>query len=246
VTDTGAHRETDAHRRSLTHAVPLIGQLSGYPKLALGRDAVAALGVAATLVPQALAYGHVAGLAPAAGLYTAVGAALVFSLVTSTRFVVVAPSSTLAVMTFEAVHGPAADDPRKAAALAGCLAVLVGLLCVASPLLRMQKISNLLSEPVMLGYLAGSAVVIFAGQIGVLLGVSARGEGALSKLWYVLTHLGQAHACCCDGCTGTAYRPRSSSSLPRCWPRRCSTWPSAAWPWSGSSPGVCSFRGSAG
>jgi SulP family sulfate permease len=194
VTDTGAHRETDAHRRSLTHAVPLIGQLSGYPKLALGRDAVAALGVAATLVPQALAYGHVAGLAPAAGLYTAVGAALVFSLVTSTRFVVVAPSSTLAVMTFEAVHGPAADDPRKAAALAGCLAVLVGLLCVASPLLRMQKISNLLSEPVMLGYLAGSAVVIFAGQIGVLLGVSARGEGALSKLWYVLTHLGQAHA----------------------------------------------------
>jgi len=193
VTATGKRR-TGAKRLSLVDALPLVGQLRGYSKRALGRDAVAALSVAATLVPQALAYGQVAGLTPAAGLYTAVGAALAFSLVTSTRLVAVVPSSTLAIMTFEAVHGPAAGDPAKAAALAGCLAVFVGLLCVASPLLRMQRISDLLSEPVLLGYLAGSAVVIFAGQVGVLIGVRAEGEGALRKLWYVITHLGQAHA----------------------------------------------------
>jgi SulP family sulfate permease len=193
MTGTGA-RSTGPDRFSIRGAVPLVGQLGGYTKHALGRDGVAALAVAATLVPQGLAYGQVAGLAPAAGLYTVVGAALVFSLVTSTRFVVVAPSSTLAVMTFEAVHGPAAGHPAKAAALAGCLSVLVGLLCVASPLLRMQRISDLLSGPVMLGYLAGSAVVIFTGQLGVLIGVPAKGEGALAKLWDAITHLGQAHA----------------------------------------------------
>jgi hypothetical protein len=158
VTDGGGPSRAGADRFSLADAVPLIGQLRGYSKRALGRDAVAGLNIAATLVPQALAYGQVAGLTPAASLYTAVGAALAFSLVTSTRVVVVVPSSTLAIMTFAAVHGPAAGDPRKAAALAGCLAVLVGLLCVASPLLRMQRISDLLSEPVMLRYLAGSAV----------------------------------------------------------------------------------------
>ena len=193
MTETGA-RGTGAGRFSLADAVPLVGQLRGYSKRALSGDALAALAIAATLVPQGLAYGEVAGLAPAAGLYTAVGAALVFSLVTSTRFVVVGPSSTLAVMTFEAVRGPAAGDPAKAAALAGCLSVLVGLLCVASPLLRMRRISDLLSGPVMLGYLAGCAVVIFAGQLGVLIGVPAKGEGALAKLWNVITHLGQAHA----------------------------------------------------
>jgi MFS superfamily sulfate permease-like transporter len=193
VTATGA-RSTGAKRFSLIDAVPLTGQLRGYSKRALGRDAVAALSIAAALVPQALAYGQVAGLSPAAGLYTAVGAAVAFSLVTTTRFVVVGPSSTLAVMTFEAVHGPAAGDPAKAAALAGCLAVFVGLLCAVSPMLRMQRISDLLSGPVMLGYLAGSAVVIFAGQVGVLIGVPVKGEGALPKLWYVVTHLGQAHA----------------------------------------------------
>ncbi|MDT7681516.1 MAG: sulfate permease, SulP family [Pseudonocardiales bacterium] len=190
---TGA-RGTGTDRFSIRDVVPLVGQLRGYSKHALGGDGVAALAVAATLVPQGLAYGQVAGLAPAAGLYTVVGAALVFSLVTSTRFVVVGPSSTLAVMTFEAVRGPAAGDPAKAAALAGCLSIFVGLLCVASPLLRMQRIADLLSGPVMLGYLAGSAVVIFAGQLGVLIGVPAKGEGALAKLGYVITHLGQAHA----------------------------------------------------
>jgi MFS superfamily sulfate permease-like transporter len=181
-------------RFSLADAVPVVGQLRGYSRRALGGDAVAAVVVWATLVPQGLAYGQVAGLAPAAGLYTVLGAALVFSLVTSTRFVVVGGSSTLAIMTFDAVHGPAAGDPAKAAALAGCLAVLLGLLCVASPLLRMQRISDLLSGPVMLGYLAGAGVVIFAGQLGVLVGVPAEGDGALPKIWYVITHLGQAHA----------------------------------------------------
>jgi SulP family sulfate permease len=181
-------------RFSLADAVPFIGQLRGYSRRALGGDAVAGLVVWATLVPQGLAYGQLAGLAPVAGLYTVLGAALLFSLVTSTRFVVVGPSSTLAVMTFDAVHGPAAGDPARAAALAGCLAALVGLLCVASPLLRMQRISDLLSGPVMLGYLAGAGVVVLAGQLGVLLGVPAKGEGALPKVWYVITHLSQAHA----------------------------------------------------
>jgi MFS superfamily sulfate permease-like transporter len=149
--------------------------------------------VRTSLVPQALAYGQAAGLTPAAGLYTAVGAALVFPLVTGTRFVAVGPSLNLAVMTFEAVHRPAAGDPAKAAALAGCLSVLAGLLCVASPPLRMQRISDLLSGPVILGYLGGTGVVIFAGQVGVLIGVPTRGEGAPSKLWHVMTHLGRAH-----------------------------------------------------
>jgi MFS superfamily sulfate permease-like transporter len=61
VTATGARSRKGAARFSLADAVPLIGQLRGYSKRALGRDAVAALSVAATLVPQALAYGEVRG-----------------------------------------------------------------------------------------------------------------------------------------------------------------------------------------
>lgn len=168
-------------------------QLRGYSWGALRSDLVAALIIAAAFVPQALAFGELAGLSPVAGLYTLIGAALAFGLLTSTRFVVVGPSATMAIMTFAAVHGRAAGNPARASALAGLLAVLVGLLCMALAWLRLRRISDLLSEPVMLGYLAGAGVVIFAGQLGVLIGVPAEGQGTLIKLWSVVTHLDQAN-----------------------------------------------------
>jgi sulfate permease, SulP family len=168
-------------------------QLRGYSWGALRLDLMAALIIAAAFIPQALAFGELAGLSPVAGLYTLIGAALAFGLLTSTRFVVVGPSATMAIMTFTAVHGRAAGNPARADALAGLLAMMVGLLCVALAWLRLRRISDLLSEPVMLGYLAGAGVVIFSGQLGVLIGVPAEGQDTLTRLWSVVTHLDQAN-----------------------------------------------------
>lgn len=170
-----------------------LAQMRRYSWGAVRSDLMAALIIAAAFIPQALAFGELAGLSPAAGLYALVGAALAFGLLTSTRFVVVGPSATMAVMTFAAVHGRTGGSPAKASALAGLLAILVGLLCVALAWLKLSRISDLLSEPVMLGYLAGSGIVIFAGQLGVLIGVRAKGQGTLTKLWSVVTHLDQAN-----------------------------------------------------
>ena len=61
-------------RLRLADAVPLLAQLRGYSGRSLGRDLLAGAVCAATLVPQGLGYGTVAGLPPAAGLYTAFGA----------------------------------------------------------------------------------------------------------------------------------------------------------------------------
>ncbi len=174
--------------------VPLVDQVSGYSRQAWRGDAVAAASVAATLIPQGLAYGAVAGLAPVSGLYTAFAAAIVFALLTSTRFVAVGPSSAAAIITFAAVQGPAGGDPARAAVLAAWLALLAGGLYLIAALLRLEAVSNLLSGPVLLGYLAGSAVVIFAGQVGILIGVPAQDGGPLRKLWSVVTRLDQAHA----------------------------------------------------
>ena len=171
-----------------------LARVRGYSPGDLRSDLMAALIIAAGFVPQALAFGALAGLSPAAGLYTLIGAALAFGVLTSTRFVVVGPSSAMAVMTFAAVHGRAAGNPARVAALAGCLAILVGLLCVALAWLKLSRLSDLLSEPVMLGYLAGAGAVIFVGQLGVLIGVPAQGQGTLAKLWSVVTHLDQANA----------------------------------------------------
>ena len=91
--------------------VPLLCRLRHYSARWVRADVVAALAIAVTLLPQGLAYGALAGLPPAAGLYTLLGAAAVFALLTRTRFVSVGPSSTLALLTFSVVHERAGSTP---------------------------------------------------------------------------------------------------------------------------------------
>jgi SulP family sulfate permease len=175
-------------RVSAADAVPLLGQLRRYSWRGIRGDVVAGLAVAVTLVPQGLAYGQVAGLAPVAGLYTAVGAMVVFALVTSARVLVVGPSSTLAIMTFAAVSARADSDTR-AAELAACLALMTGVLLLLPG--RLRGLTNFLSGPVVLGYLAGTAVQVMASQVGTLVGVPTHSHRPLVKVWEVLTHLDQ-------------------------------------------------------
>ncbi|WP_330255596.1 SulP family inorganic anion transporter [Nocardia sp. NBC_00565] len=127
----------------MTELLPPAGQPHDYSAHSLREDLVAA----ATLVPQGLAYGAVAGLQPVTGLYTAVGAAALFSLVTSTRHIAVGPSATLAVLTFKAVRGPAGGDPGRAAMLAALLSIMAGALYLVAALVRLQGLADFFSSP---------------------------------------------------------------------------------------------------
>ncbi|MEW1635894.1 SulP family inorganic anion transporter [Streptomyces sp. NPDC093801] len=177
---------------SAAQAVPLLGQLRRYSWRGVRGDVVAGFAVSVTLVPQALGYGQVAGLGPAAGLYTAVGAMVVFALVTSTRLVAVGPSSTMAIMTFAAVSGRSGGDARRAVALAACLALMTGVLLLLPG--RLRGLTTFMSGPVVLGYLAGTAVQVMASQAGTLLGVPTHSDRPMVKLWEVLTNLDQVQA----------------------------------------------------
>ncbi|MBB2910638.1 MFS superfamily sulfate permease-like transporter [Streptosporangium becharense] len=77
-------------------------------------------------------------------------------------------------------------------ALAAALSLLVGVCCLLMAALPLQGVADFLSAPVMLGYLAGVGIEILAGQVSPLLGIPAPVPDPLGKLWYALTHLGQA------------------------------------------------------
>ena len=49
----------------------------------------------------------------------------------------------------------AAGDPLRYAALAAALALVVGLLCLLGRLVRLGFVADLLSRPVLVGYMAG-------------------------------------------------------------------------------------------
>ena len=173
--------------------VPGVVALAGYRRSWLRGDLLAGLTVAAYLVPQVMAYAGVAGLAPVAGLWAILPALGLYAVLGSSRLLSVGPESTTALMTATVVAPLAAADPGRYATLAATLAVTVGLLCLAARLLRLGFVADLLSRPVLIGYLAGVALIMVVDQLAKLTGVPVRGSAFFPQLWSFLRGLGDAH-----------------------------------------------------
>ena len=184
------------HRRGPSLAVGLRPGLDALRRRdlpALRTDALAGLTVAAYLVPQVLAYGTVAGLPPVAGLWAAVAALAVYAVLGSSRQLSVGPESTTAIMTAIVIAPLALGDPARYAALAAALAVLVGLICLLGRVARLGFLADLLSRPVLVGYLAGIAVIMVAGQLGRVTGVPVHGDTFVEQVGSFARNIGATH-----------------------------------------------------
>jgi sulfate permease, SulP family len=69
-----------ARAGQVRRVLPIIGVLGSYRRGWIVRDALAAVTICAVLVPQALAYGQLAGLSPVAGLYAALAPLILYPL----------------------------------------------------------------------------------------------------------------------------------------------------------------------
>lgn len=149
--------------------------------------------VAAYLIPQVMAYATVAGLPPVVGLWATIAPLAVYALLATSRQMSVGPESTTALLTAVALAPLAAGDPRRYAALAAVLALLVGALCLVAALARLGVLADLLSRPVLIGYLAGTAGLMIVGQLGRVTGVPVEGETAMAQLRSFVANLGGWH-----------------------------------------------------
>jgi high affinity sulfate transporter 1 len=136
-----------------------------------------------------MAYGVLAGLPPVAGLWAAIPALAVYAFIGSSRQLSVGPESTCAIMTAVVVAPLAAGNPGRYAELAAALSVMVGLLAVVGWLLRLGFVGDVLSAPILVGYLAGIAVIMITGQLGKVTGVPVTGDSLLSQLESFFTQL---------------------------------------------------------
>jgi SulP family sulfate permease len=156
-------------------------------------DVVAGVTVAAYLVPQAMAYAQLAGLPPVAGLWAVLGPLAVYSVLGTSRLLSVGPESTTALMTAATLGAVAAGDPSRYVVLAATLALLVGVICVLAWLLRLGFLADLLSKPVLIGYLAGIAVIMIAGQLGRMTGSHVSGESPAAEFLSAARQIGSWH-----------------------------------------------------
>ena len=156
-------------------------------------DLLAGLTVAAYLVPQCLAYGELAGLPPVTGLWAMLPAMLLYPLVGSSPQLSVGPETSTALMTAAVVSPLAASDPQRYGAMASLLALLVGVLCALGARLRLGFLADLLSKPILVGYLAGVALLMVCGQLHALTGTGLRADTLLEAVRQRLLAHGEVH-----------------------------------------------------
>lgn len=161
---------------------PFGEQLRHYDRAWLRGDLLAGVTVAAYLVPQVLAYAGVAGVPPEAGLWAAVAALIAYAVIGSSRRLSVGPESTTALLTAAAIGPIAAGDPRRYAALAAALAIMVGLVCLLAWAARLGFLADALSRPVLIGYLTGIAFLMVSSQLGTLTGVQVESGSFRSEI----------------------------------------------------------------
>ncbi len=177
----------------LARFLPGLRQFDGYQRAWLRSDLVAGITVAAYLVPQVMAYATVAGLPPVVGLWAVLGPLAVYALLATSRQLSVGPESTTALLTAVALAPLALGDPERYAALAAVLALLVGGVCLLAAVARLGVLADLLSRPVLIGYLAGTAGMMIASQLGRVSGVAVTGESIVAQLRSFVTQLDQWH-----------------------------------------------------
>ena len=172
---------------------PGLGRLARYQRSWLRGDVLAGVTVAAYLIPQVMAYAEVAGVPAVAGLWAVVGAMTVYAVLGSSQQLSVGPESTTALMTAVAVGPLAGGAPERYVALAAALGFVVAGLCLLGWIGRLGFVADMLSKPVLVGYMAGVAVIMIAGQLETFGGLQLAGGDPPEVIWGFVRHLGDAH-----------------------------------------------------
>jgi high affinity sulfate transporter 1 len=169
--------------------------LRTYPRSWLRADLVAGAVLAAILVPQGMAYAELAGLPAVTGLYTTIACLVGYAVFGPSRVLVLGPDSSISPLVLAAITPLlAGGGSATAIALAGMLAVLVGLTEIGLGLGKLGFVADLLSKEVQVGYMNGLAITIIVGQLPKLFGFSTHADSFLAELRAFVEHLDQTHA----------------------------------------------------
>ena len=121
-------------------------------------DLLSGLTVALALVPEAVAFAFVAGVAPLVGLYAAFMVGLITACIGGRPGMISGAAGALAVVMVSLVADHGVEYLFAAV-------VLMGILQITAGVLKLGKFIRMVPHPVMLGFVNGLAIVIFLAQL---------------------------------------------------------------------------------
>ncbi|MFN9147851.1 MAG: SulP family inorganic anion transporter [Hyphomonadaceae bacterium] len=165
----------------LARYLPILDWTRTYNGTTLTSDVVAALIVTIMLIPQSIAYAMLAGLPPEVGLYASIAPIIAYAVFGTSKVLAVGPVAVISLMTLTAAGKIAPAGSAEFIAAALILAFLSGAILIAMGVLRLGFLANLLSHPVVSGFITASGIIIATSQLKSILGIEAHGD-ALPEL----------------------------------------------------------------
>jgi sulfate permease, SulP family len=169
----------------LAKYLPILDWGRSYSGTTLTNDLVAAAIVTIMLIPQSLAYAMLAGLPPEMGLYASILPIIAYAVFGTSRALAVGPVAVISLMTLTAASAIAPPGSAEFIAAALVLAFVSGAMLIVMGVLRLGFLANLLSHPVVSGFITASGLIIATSQMKSILGIKASGE-ALPELLHTL------------------------------------------------------------
>ena len=143
----------------------VVPALKGYTKRQLVSDLIAGIIVAIIALPLSIALALASGVKPECGVYTAIAAGFVVSLLGGSRIQIAGPTAAFATVVAGVVATQGMDGLFLATVMAGILLILMGVLKLGS-LIRFMPL------PITVGFTGGIAVTILLGQMKDFLGLT--------------------------------------------------------------------------
>jgi SulP family sulfate permease len=139
-------------------------RFSGYSLRSLQKDLIAGLIVGIVAIPLAMAFAIASGVRPEYGLYTSAIAGILVSLIGGSKFQIAGPTGAFVPVLLGVVVQFGYEKLLIAGFLAGLLILLMGVF-------KLGRYVKFIPRPVVIGFTAGIAVIIFSGQIANFLGL---------------------------------------------------------------------------
>lgn len=169
---TNRNQQTGQLTRHIARFVPGLANLLQYDRSWLRGDLVAGVSVAAVALPIGIAHAEIVRIPTEVGIYSAIFPLFAYALFGSSRHLMVGPDAATSILVAAALVPLAGGDPQRYLALMVLLSLLTGVLHLVGGLLRLGFVANFLSQPILSGFLSGTALVLILGQMRPLLGYS--------------------------------------------------------------------------
>ena len=166
--------------------------LTGYRKEWLAGDLVAGVTVTAIAIPESLGYASIAGLPVQTGLYCALLPAILFAIVASSRQLVVGADSATAALVAAGAGAVVAASSDTYPGIVAALGLITAGILLLMGVARLGFLADLISQPVLAGFLSGVGVSLIIGKLPGMLGIEASGT-TWDKLVDTVTNLGDVN-----------------------------------------------------